>query len=329
MQRYFYLPRHKLYRGDRYSYLWPFSQALAATIGVARIPGIGHTYTRDVRARLRGLARYWDASSRPPGYDGQVVPPLGKGGTKYYDDNEWIGLELVRRYRMVGKTRDLKRAERLFRLTVHGWDRDPSHSCPGGVLFSQASDNTDRNIVSNAPGAELGLELYRLTRQPYYGGWARQMYDWVDRCLPATNGLYPDHIGFDGSRDGTLWTYNQGTMVGASTLLYRITGDRRYLERAKTVAGAALAHFRPQRLDAGPPYFLAIFFHNLLVLGATTGDHSYRRVVRAYGNRAWRRIRDRRTGLFRFGPSGGVQLLDQASMVQIYALLASPTRTEL
>ena len=41
---------------------------------------------------------------------------------------------------------------RLFDLAVFGWDRDASHPCPGGVLFSQNPRYSDRNTVSNAPG---------------------------------------------------------------------------------------------------------------------------------------------------------------------------------
>ena len=33
-------------------------------------------------------------------FDGTVAPPAGPGGTKYYDDNDWVGIELVRMYQL-------------------------------------------------------------------------------------------------------------------------------------------------------------------------------------------------------------------------------------
>src|SRR3954469_1181506 len=91
LQKYYYVRRHKLYKGEPFTHAWPFSQALAATVRMSELPRVGWKYAGAVRARLNGLDRYWDPDSEPPGYSGGVMPPLGRGGTKYYDDNEWIG----------------------------------------------------------------------------------------------------------------------------------------------------------------------------------------------------------------------------------------------
>ena len=180
--------------GNAYSYVWPFSQAMAATIDLSGIRSVGAGYGADVQDRLAGLQLYWNDTTTPPGYDSYVRPPLGGGGDKFYDDNEWIGLELVQRYRMTGDQAALARARQIFDLVDFGWDSDPTHPCPGGTFWTQAPWSQDRNTVSNAPGAELGLQLYELTadatQKAHYLASSTRMYDWVNSCLLAPNGLY-------------------------------------------------------------------------------------------------------------------------------------------
>ncbi|HEX8073781.1 MAG TPA: glycoside hydrolase family 76 protein [Thermoleophilaceae bacterium] len=324
LQKHLYLPEQRLYRGSPYSYVWPFSQAMSATIALAGMPRQAHHYSKQVRDRLLGLQSYFDPDSEPPGYDSGVRPPLGNGGAKLYDDNEWIGLEMLRRYRMTGQSFLLTRARTIFDLAVFGWDKDESHPCPGGVVFSQASTNVDRNTVTNAPGAELGLRLYELTENPYHLAWAKRMYSWVNRCLGDNSGFYLDHITFSGAIDPTVWTYNQGTMVGSNILLYRITGKKTYLKRARRLALDAMTYFTRSRLAQEPPPFVAIFFERLHLLDATRHDPAYRRYMQAWADRAWKRMRERRSGLFQFDPARSPKVLTQAGMTRMYANLAWP-----
>ena len=322
-----YLETYPRQGGNRYSFIWPFSQALAATIDMSELPAIGARYRGHVRSRLRGLAWYWNRGATPPAYDSYVRPPLGRGGDRYYDDNHWIGLELVRLYRTEGGRDALEHAEQIFRFAVSGWDTNPHHPAPGGVFWVQAAWNRDRGTVCNAPAAQLGLRLYQITRQPSYREWAERMYDWTNAHLLAPNGLYWDKIDLDGAVDESHWSYNQGTMIGAGVLLYRVTGDRAHLARAERVAHAALEYYGGTGgYDAQPAVFNAIFFKNLLLLGAENGNPAYREAMQSYADRVWEVVRDPATDLFRFERDRPVPLLDQAAMVQIYARLAQDRR---
>ena len=55
MQQQYYMPYHHLYRGEEtenaqeFAYLWPYSQALAATSAVAGIPALGASAFRRMR----------------------------------------------------------------------------------------------------------------------------------------------------------------------------------------------------------------------------------------------------------------------------------------
>jgi hypothetical protein len=307
-----------------YSYVWPYSQAAVAAEDLAGVPGAGRAAAAEADRRLAPYQFYWNAGTDPKGYDSYVRPPLGGGGDKFYDDNEWIGLNLIQRYQRTGDKAALARAKEIFALVVHGWDTDPTHPCAGGVYWTQAPWSQDRNTVSNGPGAELGAHLYLLTRDRSYLTWAQRMYTWAQTCLLAPNGLYWDHIDLAGNIEKTQWSYNQGVMLGAGVLLYKATGNIRYLRDAKSVANASLAFYNtPEILAKQGAAFNSIWFKNLLILDSVSPDHRYRQAMQSYADYNWTTTRDPATNLHTFR-EGTVELLQQSGITQIYALLAWP-----
>jgi hypothetical protein len=337
MQKRYYIPGSGgLYAGEPFSYLWPFSQALAATVSMASIPALARTMASELHARLIGLHAYLDTdnSGAPPGtftstlaaYDGRVAPPAGPGGTKFYDDNDWVGIELMRVYRLTRSSAALGSAEAIMAFEMAGWATAPELACAGGIPFSNSPENTDRNTVSTAPAAELAVQLYKATGAIQYLQFAEMAYEWVRRCLLAPNGLYADHISPSGKIEPTLWSYNQGTMIGAGTLLYQATGNAGYLYQARQTAKAALAYFTPERLGAEIPFFPSVYFRNLLYLDSVTHDPPGRRLAQSYVDYAWQHLR-LSGDVFVAGSPPSAQLLVQAAIVQIYALLSSSPRT--
>ena len=53
-----------------------------------------------------------------------------------------------------------------------------------------------------------------------------------------------------------IWSYNQGVMVGAGVLLYKLTGTSTYLSQAEQTASAAVAYFGtgPTLINQGPAF---------------------------------------------------------------------------
>ena len=294
---------------------WSYSQAVAATIALSRVPRLGRLYMPVARERVAALSRY----ARK---DGAYTAVAGPSGDVYFDDNEWIALELLEWHDRSGDRRALATARRLFRLVIRAWDTDASHPCPGGVFWTTAPGNDDRNTVTTATGALLAMRLFEATGAPGYVVWARRMLDWVERCMAAPNGLLWDHIGADGLLDRTHWSYNQGTAIGAYALLYRLVGDAAALRRAQELAAKSLDYFDRDPRGAEPPFFLAIFFRNLLALEEVDHEARYRAEAQAYADGVWRDLRDPRTGLFSFRGSAPETLLEQAAVVQLYASLA-------
>jgi hypothetical protein len=336
MQKTYYVQGSGLYAGEPFAYLWPFSQALAATISVANVPALARSMTRELQARLAGLQSYLDANnsgapegtyaSTLPAFDGTIAQPVGPGGPKYYDDNDWVGIELVRLYKLTHNTTALAQAEQIMAFEMAGWQTDPELGCPGGIPFSNSVENTDRNTVTTAPAAELGVQLYRVTGNQQYLAFAETAYAWVRNCLLQPSGLYADHINSQGLAETTFWSYNQGTMIGAGTLLYQATGNPWFLTEARQTASAALAYFTPEQLAAEIPFFPAVYFRNLLYLDAVTHDPPGARIVQGYVDYAWQNLRLSNDVFVAGSPASG-QLLVQSAIVQMYALLSSPPST--
>ncbi|MFZ1997161.1 MAG: glycoside hydrolase family 76 protein, partial [Solirubrobacteraceae bacterium] len=329
------------------AHLWPTARALVAAIdllGLRRDLLMGFNAESEVNAHLRALEAYWDGTAELPAYASDVIGSRF-GGDRYYDDNAWVGLALVQLERLRPGRGHAQRAEALFRFAAAGWDARPDVPHPGGVFWVEQNPaargagtaNHDRNTVSNAPNAQLGLHLAHLAggeRDTRRFARAQDMYAWVNVTLDAGadagapgTGLFFDKLRGDGTVDHTLWTYNQGSMIGANVLLARQAGAGRaggvYMARAEAIAAKALGHYAGS-YERQPPAFNAILFRNLLQLHAATADSGLRERIRgaieAYAEAAWATHRDRHD---RFPFSrGGPTLLDQSAMVQIYALLA-------
>ncbi len=335
------------------AHLWPFARAFVATLDLAGVePELIPGFDADaaIAQRLDALERYWDPVGDAPAYSADILRP-GSVGDRYYDDNAWVGLALVQLERVRPGAGRLERAAELFRFACAGWDHRADAPSPGGVFWVEQGRGTgvrnhDRNTVSNAPNAELGLHLVGLGVQ--LGGLggptgaapgdkrpigSQQMYEWVNATLdagqngdlPAT-GLFWDKLRGDGTIDKMLWSYNQGSMIGANVLLARRhsgAAQARYLARSETIARQALRHLEG-RYERQPAAFNAIFFRNLLLLHHATGDTGLRAqllgAMRGYADRAWDQRRDRRDR-FHF-PRSGLTLLGQSAMVQTLALLA-------
>jgi hypothetical protein len=336
MQSNYYLQGSGLYSGEPFSYLWPFSQAFAVTVSMAEIPHMPISFARQLHARLVGLNSYLDTnnSGAPEGiytstlaaFDGTVAPPAGPGGAKYYDDNDWIGIELARAYKLNHDPSTLSAAEAVMAFEMAGWDANAEHACAGGIPFSNSVENMDRNTVTTAPASELAVQLYFLTGNVQYLQFAETAYEWVRRCLLGPSGLYADHISPKGVVEPMLWSYNQGTMIGAGTLLYQATRNGAFLYQARQTAAGAAAYFTPERLGSEIPFFPAVYFRNVLYLDSVSHDPPGKRIAQAYVDYAWQHLR-LQNNLFVGGTPPSAQLLVQGAIAQIYALLSSPPST--
>ena len=289
---------------------WPLGQVLHGRIAIAMQGGDWE--------RVDEMFAEFESYRRGDGFDG------GAGHhERYYDDNAWIGLAAMQAFTATGEDKYLRHAERTFRMVRSG-----EH--PEGGLYWLEQKRDSRNTCSVAPAAQLAMQLHTATGDQRYLQFATEQTEWLNENLRMDNGLYADNLNDNGSLDPHVYSYNQGTPLGLDVQLFRTTGDRRYLERAKQTADAALEHFgTDDRLWKQAPVFNAIFFRNLLALQTAAPDPKYLKAVDDYLERAWNDARDPETGLFDQGGigfygSGPGTVIDQGALSQLYAIRALP-----
>ena len=361
MQQSMYVNGTSLYRetapqsgSNPYSYLWPFSRAFFGTLALAGVPrslGGGASYQVAVQDRAAGLAKYWDSRAALPAYDSYVTVPPATGGDKYYDDNAWVSLALIQQYRM-GLTASLTRPKQLFSFAQAGWDRTATDPNPGGLFWVQQGlgyglSNHDRGAGASAGSAEAAFHLHELTGSGTYDGDGQvtsepgsvgglNMVNWVSKYLDSSgtgSGPFLNVARRDGSIDTNVWSYNQGVMIGARVLQYRLTRQPTMLQLAEATARQALTTFGD--FTGQPPSFNAMCFQNMLMLYAVSADATLKAnmlsAMQRYADWTWDPLTGARdpNNLFHFTDGGQpapvsqpARLQDQGAMVQLYALLA-------
>lgn len=332
-----YDPRHRLYgarrgawRRRRFEHLWPFANAWSAVASLARVPVLPDVAAgaADVLADFaEGAGRYRRvaaeaAEPRRSGFESSVVPPLGPGGDRYFDDNAWLGLAMVRHADVLGDGEALALAGATFGFVASGWSTDPAARCPGGVRWRDVPGSRARHTCSTAPAIQLALALVSRGGGERLLDWAARAYAWQRTALLRDDGLYADRIATDGTVERTPWSYNQGAMIGAGVLLARATGDPAGLEHAVATAAAARRRYRPDELARQPAAFNAVYFRNLALLDQGPGSPAgwWAEDAAEYVAGRWVQSRDPRTGLFT--GRRGSPLNATAPMIEILALLA-------
>ena len=334
MQKVYYVPGSGLYEGEPFSYLWPFSQAMAATVSMSNVPHLGVSFAHELRAQLIGLDNYLDIDNAgaPEGvytstlaaFDGTVAPPTGPGGAKYYDDNDWVGIELARLYRLTRNPAALSTAESIMAFEMAGWQSDPALGCPGGLPFSNVAENTDRNTVTTAPAAELALQLYRITANravpPVRGNGLRVGASVPAAAQPAVcrPRQPPRHrrTGPVELQPGNDDRRRHAALPGHRATLPTSTRHGRPPRRRSSTS-------RPnawdRRTPSSPRSTSATSCTSTLSRTTRPGP----KIAQAYVDYAWQNLR-LSNNLFVAGSPASAQLLVQAAIVQIYALLCSP-----
>ena len=91
----------------------------------------------------------------------------------------------------------------------------------------------------------LSCRLYEITHDEKYLTWAKDLYEWLvtymqdadylfwDNCRPADGN--PTEIG---SIEKNKYAYNSGQPLQLACMLYKITGEEKYLTNARNIAEA-------------------------------------------------------------------------------------------
>jgi len=156
----------------------------------------------------------------------------------YNDDIMWLVIAYSRAYMLTGIEEFLDYAKENFHVA---WDRAYDDALGGGLWWR--TDKQCKNACICGPGSIAACLLGKITGEEKCFAGAASVMDWVFRTLfePETGRVY-DCINIDGSVNRWASTYNQGTFIGACTLLWEHTGDEKYLKYAAKAAEFAKYH---------------------------------------------------------------------------------------
>ena len=211
-------------------------------------------------------------------------------GDVYYDDNMWVGRDLVALYEITGDKKYLDRAVAIADMIIsEGWtdlaedmfakrfDREP-----GGPLggFYWRFDHESLHVCSNGPAIQFLTMLSRVAdngKGDFYLDHARKSYRFLT-YLERDNGVFWDLMRFhkDGDNniigidkpEGASWTYNSGTPISSAVALYKVTGEEAFLEDAARWGRSADLFFAQDSTVPGVKNFTDLpWFREILLMG--------------------------------------------------------------
>jgi len=150
---------------------------------------------------------------------------------EFNDDIMWMTIACARAYDVTKDTKYLEQAEKHFNLV---FDRAWSDDLGGGLFWK--TENKTKNSCINSPAVIAACLLGEITGEKEYMDKAVMIYQWEKENLFGTTGAVFD--AYDLTTGVNQWssTYNQGTFIGAATMLYQFSGDDAYLKDAVLAA---------------------------------------------------------------------------------------------
>ena len=145
---------------------------------------------------------------------------------------------------------DFLKAKELHEYIYSGWD----DALGGGIYWCEQKKN-GKNTCSNAPGSVYASKLFLATGDSSYLQAGIRLYEWTKENLqdPA-DGLYFDNKSLNGEIGRAKFAYNSGQMMQSAALLYRITGEKKYLQEAQRLAAACYNRFFSHDSQSGRKY---------------------------------------------------------------------------
>ncbi len=164
----------------------------------------------------------------------------------YYDDEGWWALAWIDSYDLTGQPQYLAMAQSIFKDMSAAWDG----TCGGGIWWSR--DRNYKNAIANELFFDVAASLARRgtdTDRKNAKEWAAKEWAWFQ----ASGMINGEHLVNDGLRidktdntcrnnGRTVWTYNQGVVLGALAEWSRATQDASLLTEARILADAGMSH---------------------------------------------------------------------------------------
>ena len=266
---------------------------------------------------------------------------LNAGGNflnAYYDDDGWWANAWIRAYDLTGNTGYLNMAKTVFAGMTNGW----STQCSGGVWWNIYA--TNNGAVENELFLLAAIRLH--LRTPGDGGtgsyffWATNEWMWFKNSgMINSKNLINDGLTSNCvNNNETTWSYNQGTILGGLTDLYKATGNTNYLIQAETLANSAITNLITANgvlLEPGEvngfggedvPEFKGVFARNLAYLYDEDHNQAYYNFLYTNAHSVWSLDRNsaNQLGMHWYGPVDAADPARQSSAIMAVSALAEP-----
>ncbi len=218
----------------------------------------------------------------------------------FVDDMEWIVLAQIRMFECTGEKQYIAKARQVYDDWIWPtWGPEDEAPWYGGITW-KTDVAKSKNACSNGPAALIAARLYNFfDKAGFIGGKVKNAYlneaikifVWEKNYLfdRETGAVYDNINGKGEIQKNWVFTYNVGTFLGAAHELYKITGDKQYLDDAVKAANYVVEHLSDndgvlsdaEKGDGG--LFHGIFFRYFVkLINESDLDITYRKKFHDY-----------------------------------------------
>ena len=227
----------------------------------------------------------------------------------YYDDEGWWALAWIQAYDITQNKDYLQAAIDIFADMKNG-----STTPCGGIWWDKPQ--TYVNAIANELYLSVASHLANRSNKSFYLPIAQEQFSWFQESgMINSQNLINDGLTADcKNNNGTIWSYNQGVILGALVELNLAAPNRVYLTTASSIAVAAISSLSvngilhdPCGTDCGADgsQFKGIFMRNLRKLQQAAPDPRFLAFVKTNARTIWvndRNVTSTELGLLWEGP---------------------------
>lgn len=226
--------------------------------------------------------------------ESEVLQPTGFLNG-FYDDEGWWALAWLSVYDLTKDQQYLDAAVNIFNDMVStGYNA----TC-GGIWWNKS--HSANVAIANELFMSVAAHLAnRASNAQYYLAWAEQQWAWFQNSgLINANNNINDGLGLATceNNNDTVWSYNQGVILGALVELNTASPNASFLSAAQAIASAAIATLSDPNGILHEPYepnlgadgsqFKGIFMRNLRILQQATGNSDYQTFLENNAQSIW------------------------------------------
>lgn len=243
---------------------WPQAHAMDVLVDA---------YTRTGDKRYKALFPLWWEGA--PKFN-----PAGKKNPKdpwwnvYVDDMEWMVLAQIRMFEATGNRTYVNKARQMYDDWIWtAWGPENESPWYGGITW-KTDVSKSKNACSNGPASLIAVRLYNFydkakfkdgKKKEAYLNEAIKIHAWEKNYLfnRETGAVY-DNINKEGKvQKNWIFTYNSGTFLGTAHELFRVTGDRQYLDDAVLAADYVIENLTKDGVLSDAAYGDGGLFHGI------------------------------------------------------------------